>query len=209
MKTIISAALALVLCFGAASCKKEDNSNTPGPGPTPTVFATGNDRFSGEIDGEKLEWVSISHPDFAPFHGEISYLDAVNNTSKTAYLGGVGNINTWESMAAVRGFLINAGIPDSVPSQNFYDLFKPGTYDYKEIEAGIVYTDSTGDEWQSWLGPQPGSKFRIEDAKFLKTDDLRWVKAAITFNCKVYNENDSTMSKTITNGVIVGSFMLE
>ena len=87
--------------------------------------------------------------------------------------------------------------------------FIPSYYSYATSgDTGIVVSigDESGNYYYSNLGPQSNASFEIFDAKDEQFPNGFYVKVHLKFSCKVYNENDLSDVKTITNGELVGHF---
>lgn len=97
----------------------------------------------------------------------------------------------------------------TLTDNDFADYFAPGNYTYADLsEEGVAVQIGlpNGTYYDSKYGPQSGSSFEIISIKKEYSGFDLYVKVHVEFSCKVYNINDPSDVKTITNGVFVNHF---
>jgi hypothetical protein len=214
MKKLLFICLSLLCVFWFSACKKDgDNTPTPQPATIDTIKFEGLSvyspvQFKGEVDGVPVHLIA-DMKDFFPVNGDITTHD-LGGKSTIAYTAGIYQFSTMQSVMASCGVLDY--VKDVTPTQsNFFALFGIKKYTFGKDEITVSYTDSSSNsDWTTEVGIQPlESNFEIIDALSTGTDDFPKVKALLRFNCTLYNYDDTTKSKKITNGILVANFKIE
>jgi hypothetical protein len=95
-------------------------------------------------------------------------------------------------------------------NEKFVDFFAKGKHPFANSDdQGIVIEiqDDSGNIYISNEGDQTGSTFEIIENKLVETNtSFTYVKVYAKFNCIVYNKNNPSDKKTITEGVYVNHF---
>jgi len=98
------------------------------------------------------------------------------------------------------------------PTDLQFKLFlDPGEQTFpSSVDIGVIITIKTpfGVIYTSRYGDQTGSKCTIVETKEEYIDTQLYIKTFITFSCKLYNTNNMSDVKTITNGEFVNYFTL-
>jgi len=219
MKTLLTYSLALVVTgLSLSSCKtegctdpkatnynssaqKDDGSCAYSNSPSMSIESTPT--YSFLLDG-----VLNEHPggyDILPGSGTSGSIGAYSNMVwSTSFDDNVKQYGIIQITKGVQRFQTGT-YSDSL----FSSYFIPDFYPYATSgDTGIVITigEENGNYYYSNLGPQSNASFEIFEAKDEQFPNGFYVKVHLKFSCKVYNENDLTDVKTITNGELVGHF---
>jgi hypothetical protein len=214
MKKILLIAFTIATAFWLSACKKTD-SETPTPQPViaDTIKYEGLSvysavQFKGEIDGVPIHLIS-DLKDLFPINGDITTLD-LGGKSTIAYTAGIYQFSARKSIMASCGVLDY--VKNVKPTQdNFFALFGIKKYTFNKDKITVAYTDSVSkSDWTTEVGMQPaGSDFEVIDALSTGADGFPKAKVLLRFNCTLYNYDDTTKSKKITNGILVANYMAD
>jgi hypothetical protein len=138
------------------------------------------------LSGQNSRYASA--PLSGKIYGSIFY---INNSLETLIKIEKGTLNFNPTEAQFKLFL-------SPGEQTFPNLVDVGVIFSIQTPLGVTYTSRYGD--------QTGSSCTIVETKDEYIGNQLYIKTFITFNCKVYNANNISDVKTITNGEFVNYF---
>ena len=212
-----------IVSIALVSCKKEGCTN-----PTATNYDSSAEKDDGSCvlpitNSTSTNNNAINGPlkysfvmDGTTTSGE-STIDIFAGTSSDKEIGQSQTTAIWSSfffndpqnytvIDVLKGIQTYSG---SLSDDDFADYFAPGNYTYADLsEEGVAIAIGlpNGTYYDSKYGPQSGSSFEIVSIKKEYSGFDLYVKVHVEFNCKVYNTNDPSDVKTITNGVYVNHF---
>lgn len=213
MKKIMFASLALVLIF--SSCKKKGCVDSD---------ATNYDSKAKKDDGsctypvEVIELITIeSSPRYSfEIDGVLSDVTSQSIVSQGFSSSGISlgsffynYLTDFTPIAIEREGLTYVGM--SMTDSELESYFTVGTYHYSNMSNNysgfdVMVEGATGVFYHSKLGSQTGSSFSIISAQNEMINGWFNMKVYMEFNCKVYNADDLSDVKTITNGQLVTYF---
>jgi len=209
--------LLLALSFSCSSDDSDQPTDTNPPDSNLLAYINGEvdgvaftSSISEDISQNTVYGVSNSYQPQSDSNGQcynINYEPTLYPTlDETQPYMGVGFID----------FLQNAGFSCSEELDNFGLFFFTGNYDYATdaFNFGVkVNYGTSGDSnqvyYNSYGGPQDNSTFVISSVQVVDCGFSKCATIIGTFSCRVYNEQDTTDFKDITNGeykLIVQSF---
>lgn len=196
------------------SCKKDDPNDNVNIVDNCEGFMTS----TVEVDGEYFCYFIQPNGGFLSGPSAGGEIDIQNNLCVFGYEVGVGYTEGFDVAGYIEfyfdRFFTGTCDHDSNEAENFEQLFALGSYNYaseNEIPKGVrIILYHNEEEWQSELGEQNGSNFRITSAVSASpVYDFTNSGAALegTFNCKVYNSSGESLElKDGKFQVVVESF---
>lgn len=161
-------------------------------------------QYSFELDGQ----VQSGDID-ANTEAVVGSSTASGSPSGTVYESSFFDNGTPKDIIVIsKGVMASSSPTDS----EFSTFFDEGSYSYANVNNGgesgvqVRIQTSNGTTYSSYNGDQTGSTFKIVEAKDDYFGAALYVKTYITFSCEVYNVNNPSDSKTITNGVFINHF---
>ena len=156
-----------------------------------------------EMDGDLIQYKGY------PEAAGSGYSSSIGDTSKMVYSSSFYDYDEEYGIIEIRKGVHTYKTGDLTEAM-FDQYFASSNYSYaiEPSDEGIVIQIGTldGKYYKSNLGPQSGSQFRIVDNIGEETLGDYYEKVYCTFNCKVYNVDNITDVKTITNGEFIGHF---
>jgi hypothetical protein len=200
--------LIVALMFFAILVSCEDDLPTVEVPPDPPQITVDSAwQFSVKIDGT-IFTARDSTNDYIGSYSTSGLIAAFPDTSALIYESGLSDSLITNSLFISKGTLRFAS--GMIPVDSIFEpFFAPASYQYSPNSAdGIVieWYDSNGELWSTEIGTanQSGSSFVIVANLSSHVNGYLDVKLKATFNCKLYNA--SGQSKTLTEGLYVGSF---
>jgi len=200
--------LLLVISF-FSSCKKNDATNpTPVTPVSTAITIESSERITANIDGVSYSKIT-GDGTYRGSSGSSKSMRSLPDSSSARYSSSItdAGFNTTYFWVQKGTIVFQNYEPTNAIYKSF---FTPGVYNY-DFDANhginIEWNDDAGTSWNTdkGTGIQTGSHFEITDMKdFLDLTGEYYVKIKASFNCIVYN--DLGQSKTITNGIYIGSF---
>lgn len=197
----------LISCLIFASCKKEEptpttETETPDPTPAP-VTASSSPQFSGKIDGVDFNYTNAYYDSYL----SETYVSS-GEPSTFAYGFTIVNANSGANLSIKKGRLTlpNGGFPSNSEFASFFTVGESGYDPFLQNGVEVFMYDNLGVEWSTGNGSadQTGSTFKILESVIDESDIDYLVKAKLSVSCKLYDESGNV--KTLTDGIIVGSF---
>lgn len=213
MKKLIISFVSLSLLI--ASCKKDNPTPTPTSttNNTNTTTVPANAHFmKATVDGTVINL-------YAGVNGcgeGTSFGQSMGFYSFEAYISVPSPETTPDLSVSFSGNSLFTDQNDDTDS-SFYAIFKLGNHIFNtaNISNGtpsidIIYTlyeNGQPTDWLSSLGDQTGSSFKVTEIK----PSTNYMGASIalvkgTFNCKIYNSDNPSISKTVTNATFYLQF---
>lgn len=214
MKNLLIIALALGIVFSACSKKEESPNPTSkttttttgggggggGGGQQPALTTASTPQFWGKIDGVVTSYVEGAIYQSGYQRDSTVGIDSVTDT----YQAGLVKADL-SNIFAFRGKMVYPKL--TIPSESvFLSLFAPGSYAYSEGFTEIYFSLGLFNDFSTAGGDQTGSSFEIVQMTPTGSSANPKCKVVIKFNCKVYNTFTPSLTKTITEGIMVLEF---